>query len=89
MKHWIILSCDLTRYIASSGGFLLQHEYKEIVNWYNALAANYSRIVKYVESIGKSLEGRDIPAVHFTASTSPEYTVYFQCQIHASEPDLV
>ena len=64
----------------------MQHTYTEIVTWYQGLAGNYPNIVKYVGSIGKSIEGRDVPAVHFTNTEStPKYTVYFQCQIHASK----
>ena len=64
----------------------LQHRYEDIVGWYQSLARNYSRLVRYVESIGTSVEGRDIPAVHFTnISAAPNHTVYFQCQIHASK----
>ena len=62
----------------------MQHRYKDIVEWYQKLASDYSDIVKYVDSIGRSIEGRDMPAVHFTKNTAPKYTVYFQCQIHAS-----
>ena len=35
-------------------------------------------------SIGKSVEGRDMPAVHITAATAANHPkIYFQCQIHA------
>ena len=69
-----------------SGIFIsMQHQYKEIVEWYQSLAEDYPDIVQYVDSIGQSIEGRDMPAVHFTKATSPKYTIYFQCQIHASE----
>lgn len=62
-----------------------QHEYEEIVNWYKDLASQNPNIVKYVESIGKSVEGRDQPAVHITSSSSTNVKrIYFQCQIHAS-----
>ena len=64
----------------------MQHQYEEIVGWYEDLSKQYSSIVKFVESIGESFEGRKIPAVHFTGpEASPKYTIYFQCQIHASE----
>lgn len=52
------------------------------MTWYEDLAVGYPDIVKFVPSIGKSLEGRDMPAVHITASSSPR-KYYFQCQIHA------
>ncbi|XP_065913902.1 carboxypeptidase B-like [Dysidea avara] len=62
------------------------HTYEEIIQWYEELANQYSEIVKYEPSIGKSYEGRDQPAVHITASsTSDTLKMYFQCQIHARE----
>jgi len=62
------------------------HEYEEIVNWYSELSMDNPDIVKFVPSIGKSVEGRDMPAVHITASTSSDtMKIYFQCQIHARE----
>ena len=42
--------------------------------------------MKYTQSIGKTHEGRDMPAVKLTASTDPNRKkVYMQCQIHARE----
>ena len=62
-----------------------QHEYEDIVKWYDDLAKQYPTILTYVESIGKSVEGRDQPAVHITGSKDPNrMRIYFQCQIHAS-----
>ena len=49
------------------------------------LADQYKDIVTYYPAIGKSYEGRDMPAVHITGSTSPEFKIYYQCQIHASK----
>ena len=58
----------------------------DIVNWYNQLANDYGDIAWFVDSIGKSVQGRDMPALHITnAATSSPKTIYFQCQIHASE----
>lgn len=65
---------------------LLQHEYGDIVNWYMSQSRTYPDITGYVESIGKSVENRDMPALHI--SSRPMGTlnkIYFQCQIHASE----
>ena len=67
----------------------MQHRYADIVNWWLKLAEDNPDLVKYEESIGKSLEGRDMPAVRITAS--PNFNgkkIYFQCQIHASEHQL-
>ena len=68
--------------------FFLKHEYPDIVNWYEELSQNFSEIVKFVPSIGKSVEGRDMPAVHITASSADALKIYFQCQIHASKSPL-
>ena len=63
----------------------MQHRYGDIVEWYSKLADDNSDIVKFFESIGKSYEGRDQPAVHITANAEADKKIYFQCQIHASE----
>ena len=46
---------------------------------------NNTDLVKFVPSIGKSLEGRDMPAIHITATDGGEHVnkIYLQCQIHA------
>ncbi len=66
-----------------------QHRYDEIVDWYKNKLGNdvEKNVVKFVSSIGKSVEGRDQPAVHITAAENPEnkMQIYFQCQIHASK----
>jgi hypothetical protein len=59
------------------------HDYEAIVGWYSKLANDYPNLVTFYKSIGESLEGRDMPAVHI--GTNSKYTVYFQCQIHARE----
>lgn len=62
------------------------HTYDEIVAWYQSLAATYPTLTTWVPSIGKSFEGRDQPAIHFTApGGSNKKTIYVQCQIHARE----
>ena len=64
---------------------ILKHEYPDIVNWYEELSKKFPEIVKFVPSIGKSVEGRDMSAVHITASSTDALKIYFQCQIHASK----
>jgi len=72
-------------YTCIHGVLSLQHEYPDIVNWYRDLSEDFPDIVTFVPSIGKSVEGRDMPAVHITAGTSADtMKIYFQCQIHAS-----
>ncbi len=53
------------------------------MQWYKRLASNHKDIVTYNASIGKSVEGRDLPAVHI--GTTGKMQIYFQCQIHASK----
>lgn len=68
----------------------MQHEYADIVDWYASLAQNYSNVVAFVSSIGKSVEGRDMPAVHITAATAANTPkIYFQCQIHARKHYII
>lgn len=62
-----------------------QHTYAEIIAWWDKLATDNADLVVYHESIGKSKEGRDQPAIHITSNEDPNVkTIYFQCQIHAS-----
>lgn len=65
----------------------MQHRYDDIVQWYQDLETLNKYKVKYVGSIGKSYEGRDMPAVHIGKIDSEEAhpKIYFQCQIHASK----
>ena len=63
-----------------------QHDYDAIINWYKHEAESNPGIMKYIPSIGKSHEGRDMPAVLLTASKDPNrMKIYMQCQIHARE----
>ena len=62
-----------------------QHRYDEILEWYTNLASNNPDVMRFVPSIGKSVEGRDQPAVHITDGWQTKDKVYFQCQIHASK----
>ena len=71
-------------YLLMTSLFGIQHRYDDIVEWYKGLEQK-SDIVKFIPSIGKSVEGRDQPAVHITAVTDAAKKIYFQCQIHASK----
>ena len=64
---------------------ITQHQYKDIVKWYTRLAKDYRGIARFVRSIGKSVQGRRMPAFHITNAKGSPKTIYFQCQIHASE----
>ncbi len=48
------------------------HNYDEMLNFLKLLAEKYPKITELI-SIGKSLEGRDIWALHITAPTPPEF----------------
>ena len=67
--------------------FPIQHDFAAITKWYKKLSEDNPRIVRLVESIGKTEEGRDISAVHITAAAQSSQVpkFYFQCLIHASE----
>lgn len=70
----------------SKAWFEEYHDYDSIKNWYKMKAEANSNIMKYNNSIGSSHEGREMPAVHLTASNNPNRKkVYMQCQIHARE----
>jgi murein tripeptide amidase MpaA len=70
----------------SEDWFKKYHNYESIKTFYKTLAENNRELVTYVPSIGQSVEGRDMIALHITASKSPERLKYYiQCQIHARE----
>ncbi len=56
------------------------------MDWYKQLASDNSNVVKFMDSIGKSVEGRDQPVVVIgTSGATNLKQIYFQCQIHASK----
>ena len=60
--------------------------YDQVQQWYKKLSEQFPELVKFVPSIGKSLEGRDLFAVHITApTTTPKKQFYFESLIHARE----
>lgn len=76
----IAVSANITGYIC-----YCQHPYEEIVEWYSNLATNNPTLVKFTESIGKSYEGRKMPAVSITGGSGSKKIIYSQCLIHASK----
>ena len=62
--------------------FIFQHIYDDIVSWYRDECYRSVQICSFVPSIGKSVEGQNMPAVHIRYG-APEFVIYFQCQIHA------
>eukprot|EP00158_Paraphelidium_tribonemae_P004291 Partr_v1_DN26677_c5_g1_i3_m69237 putative Carboxypeptidase len=64
------------------------HRYDEIKKWYSDLATANPKLLRFVASVGQSVEGRDLFAVHLTSDKGDVKTkkqVYFQSQIHARE----
>ena len=59
----------------------------EIVGWWKKLAIRYPKEVIFNESIGKSHEGRNIPAVVITSAPDDAKVIYMQCLVHASKSD--
>ena len=68
---------------------VIQHRYADIVKWYEDLATDNPDIVKFNPSIGKSYEGRDMPAVTISKAEEPDKVIYSQCQIHASKINII
>ena len=57
----------------------------EIVGWWKMLEIRYPNEVTFNESIGKSVEGRNIPAVVITSAPEDAKVIYMQCLTHASK----
>jgi murein tripeptide amidase MpaA len=58
----------------------------ELLGFYKGLAQQYPDLVKYVPSIGKTHEGRDIPAFHLKGKNyRGDKKFYFEGLIHARE----
>lgn len=71
---------------AAGDWFSAYHSYEEMVGWYGDLAKKNPAAVKFVPSIGKSIEGRDMPAVHITnPNGAAKKKVWFESLIHARE----
>ncbi|KXN65435.1 hypothetical protein CONCODRAFT_12973 [Conidiobolus coronatus NRRL 28638] len=70
----------------SEDWFNAYHTYEEIKTWYCQHAQNNVGIVKFVPSIGKTIEGNDIFAVHLTNPNGvAKKKIWFQSLIHARE----
>ncbi|KXN66904.1 peptidase M14, carboxypeptidase A, partial [Conidiobolus coronatus NRRL 28638] len=66
--------------------FAAYHTYDEIKAWYSQAAANNTDAVKFVSSIGKTLQGNDIFAVHLTnPNGAAKKKIWFESLIHARE----
>jgi hypothetical protein len=62
------------------------HTFDDIVSWCKEVGKTYSSLVKIDPSIGKSVQGRDIPAVHITGSEAgPKKQIWINSLQHARE----
>ncbi|ORX95897.1 hypothetical protein K493DRAFT_301197 [Basidiobolus meristosporus CBS 931.73] len=62
------------------------HSYDEIMDWLHALAEANPGLVSLNSSIGKSIEGRDIPALHLTSNNGKRKSQFWlQGLQHARE----
>ncbi|KXN64638.1 Zn-dependent exopeptidase, partial [Conidiobolus coronatus NRRL 28638] len=70
----------------SADWFAAYHTYDEIKAWYTQHAQNNAGAVKFVPSIGKTLQGNDIFAVHLTnPNGAAKKKIWFESLIHARE----
>jgi murein tripeptide amidase MpaA len=70
----------------SADWFAAYHSYDEIKAWYTQHAQNNAGVVKLVPSIGKTLQGNDIFAVHLTnPNGAAKKKIWFESLIHARE----
>ncbi|KAI3638712.1 hypothetical protein MIR68_003210 [Amoeboaphelidium protococcarum] len=64
------------------------HRYEEIKAWYKNLAERNSEFIRFIPSIGKTYEGRDLFAIEINTPNgvaAEKKQIYFQSQIHARE----
>lgn len=89
-KTWELQTANQT---LATGRHLLQdpnwftnyRSYADITNWYRTFATANPTLVRYIPSIGRSSQGRDMPAVVITGATGSVPRIYMQCLIHARE----
>jgi len=81
------LSREEQENVTDSTFFLNYQRYDDIVGYFKSLNTQYPDITWYVDSIGESIEGRRIPALHINATTGsgPRRKIYFQSLQHARE----
>jgi len=80
---------SLTQNVKDSAFFDNYRRYDDIVGYTKSLNAQYPSITWWVESIGESVEGRPIPALHINATSGsdsgPTKKIYWQAGQHARE----
>jgi len=65
--------------------FEAYHNYADIVTYLQNLTSTYSKYATYVPTIGKSIEGRDIPAVYINVGNTAKKKILFTGGQHARE----
>ena len=60
-------------------------QYAEIVNYTQSLADLYPQYATFIPSIGKSVNGRDLPVLRIKGTSNPAKTVFFSSGMHARE----
>ena len=66
--------------------FMDYSPYDKVKEWYKKLSEQFPELVRFVPSIGKSIEGRDIFAIHLTSPVKgTKKQFYFESLIHARE----
>jgi len=77
----------LTQDVTDSAFFDNYRRYDDIVGYTKSLKTQYPSITWWVDSIGTSVEGRPIPALHINATTGTGVTkkIYWQAGQHARE----
>jgi murein tripeptide amidase MpaA len=73
------------RNLLQDNWFTNYRSYSELVNWYRNFATANPSLVTWIPSIGRSFEGRDMPAIIMTSAPANAPNVYMQCLIHARE----
>ncbi|KAK9768072.1 hypothetical protein K7432_001608 [Basidiobolus ranarum] len=79
------------RCVSDPEWFKSYHPYEEVLKWLADLSKKHNELVSYIPSIGKSIEGRDIPALRITSKkninkgNAPKKQYYFQGLQHARE----
>ena len=81
------LNEKLGKFVAPGDWFKEYRRYADIVTWCANLAKAYPNVVKHTASIGKSVEGRDIPMLKITApgDAANRKRIWFQGLQHARE----
>jgi len=70
----------------SDDWFDAYHSYDEIMTWFSELSRQFPNLLTWNASVGQSVEGRNIGALHiFDKAYKPDFRVFWTGQIHARE----